>query len=90
MKDMENVFIDFHHYSHPKVKSLDELKTIIDEAYDVMISMHSIDMLPELREQFNKNKLSLLELKKSIGGTDYSWGYEMGKKILKILKQFLK
>ena len=69
---------------HPKVTSLSELKSIVNKAYNVMISMQTMDMLPELRVQFNNNKSTLLEVKKTIGGTGYGAGYEIAQRIKEV------
>ena len=55
---------------HQKVTSLSELKTIVDDAYDVTICMQSMDMLPELRQQFKSNRNVLQQIRKKFPSKD--------------------
>ena len=62
MADLEAI----DRYFYPEVKSLSELKSIVDEAYNVMLSMQSMDMFPEHRGKYIENKNTLYKIKAQI------------------------
>jgi len=53
-------------FKQSKSISLSELSTIVNSAYDVTTSMQSIDMIYDLKQQFQKNRETLAGIKNQI------------------------